>query len=563
MKIKNIITGTALAATFGGMVLSGCTESELYSAGAPDWIADSVSAVAARNAANAGESTFAQETVTADGWWTAWSKAYSFPESQRMTIEITLDKSTREKRWKNFAMVVATTGWEFPSSGQPNGEDGYAEYFVVRGDAGNWNGPKGTVNVTADESLDLANEDFVSFQEDGSKFTIVAEHYPTGSILINSTQVTPSGAEYHWTANGTAEAGSGCQVFFAGEGSTFTITNITYETLEELKPTKLEVTGTPTAVEVTEEEVEPSYYYGDGVATVTWSNGTTSTVGIDELTFSVIPDLKTVGTANVLVAYGKTSMGQYCQPVVSSYKLEVTNPITAISAKYIGVSKTFYYFDNDITLQSNLFEVESTYSDDTKGTLDSKNINFTLQSDGKVIAKYNDDITCEVSNITTAKGSAAAGNADRTSSWVATKFAAASEGSPVIVKAMVYGLGVNDWECALPEISGTSANGGWTLCLNGNNWGFQSASMTASIVKNDFSPDFENGLSHLERKAEVTNGLDFVITFTHNGNGTATITETATTSDGKERTIELLVSNVPDSFDTDVTIDGAYVIFHD
>lgn len=562
MKLNKILTAATIAAAFSASLTTGCYEGEMYDVGQPDWLTDSVSAVAARAAANAGESTFAQESVTADGWWTAWSKTYNFPENQRMTIEITLDKSTREKRWKNFAMVVATSGWEFPASGQPNGVDGYGEYFVVRGDAGNWNGT-GNVTVTADESLDLANEDFVSFQEDGSKFTIVAEHYPTGSILIKSTQVTPSGSEYHWSANGTAEAGSGCQVFFAGEGSTFTITNITYETLEELMPIKLEVSGTPTAVEVTEEEVEPSYYYGDGVATVTWSNGTTSTVGIDELTFSVVPDLKTVGTANVLVGYGKTSMGQYCQPVVSSYKLEVTNPITAISARYIGASKTFYYFDNDISLLSSLFDVEATYSDNSNGVLASENVICTLNKDGKVIVKYKDDITCEVSNITTAKGSAAAGNADRTSSWVATKFAAASEGSPVIVKAMVYGLGVNDWECALPEISGTSANGGWTLCLNGNNWGFADATMTASIVKNDFSPDFENGLSHLERKAEVTNGLDFVITFTHNGNGTATITETATTSDGKERTIELLVSNVPDSFDTDVTIDGAYVIFHE
>lgn len=343
MKIKNIIIGSALMATFGGMMLTSCEESELYSADAPEWISDSVSAVAARNAANAGEAAFNAETVTSDAWWTAWSKNYSFAENQRMTIEITLDKSTREKRWKNFAMVVATSGWEFPSSGEkPNDVEGYGEYFVVRGDAGNWNG-KGNVVVTPDAALDLSNENFVSFQEDGSKFTIIAEHYPTGSILINSTQVTPSGDEYHWSAVGTAEAGKACQIFFAGEGSTFTITNITYETLEELKPTKLEVTGTPTAVSFTEEEVKPSYYYGDGVATVTWSNGSTSTVGIDELTFSVVPDLKTIGTALVTVAYAKTSMGQFCEPVSTGYKIEVAGEIESIKINPVSETPTYYY----------------------------------------------------------------------------------------------------------------------------------------------------------------------------------------------------------------------------
>jgi len=342
MKLNKILTAATIAAAFSASLTTGCYEGEMYDVGQPDWLTDSVSAVAARAAANAGESGFAAETVTADAWWTAWSKTYNFLENQRMTIEITLDKSTREKRWKNFAMVVATSGWEFPASGQPNGVDGYAEYFVVRGDGGNWN-QTGKVTVTADESLDLANKDFVSFQEDGSKFTIVAEHYPTGSILIKSTQVTPSGAEYHWTANGTAKAGSGCQVFFAGEGSTFTITNITYETMEELKPKKLEVTGTPTAVSFTEEVVEPSYYYGDGVATVTWSNGTTSTVGIDELTFSVVPDLKTLGTALVTVAYAKTSMGQYCEPVSTGYKLEVAGKIESIKINPTSETPVYYY----------------------------------------------------------------------------------------------------------------------------------------------------------------------------------------------------------------------------
>ena len=388
MKLNKILTAATIAAAFSASLTTGCYEGEMYDVGQPDWLSDTVKAIADRAAANAGGSTFAQESVTADGWWTAWSKTYNFPENQRMTIEITLDKSTREKRWKNFAMVVATTGWEFPTSGEPNGVEGYGEYFVVRGDAGNWNGT-GNVTVTADESLDLANEDFVSFQEDGSKFTIVAEHYPTGSILINSTQVTPSGAEYHWTANGTAEAGSGCQVFFAGEGSTFTITNITYETLEELMPIKLEVSGTPTAVEVTEEEVEPSYYYGDGVATVTWDNGSTSTVSADELTFTVIPDLKTIGTANVLVAYGKTSMGQYCQPVVSSYKLEVTNPIVDFTLATIE-GLTVYYTTDAATFNAASYYnpiVPVKFSDGSIGTMPLSNLTFTnkISADGKQI----------------------------------------------------------------------------------------------------------------------------------------------------------------------------------
>ncbi|MBR2199291.1 MAG: hypothetical protein IJ894_00855, partial [Bacteroidales bacterium] len=86
MKINKIFAATLVAVSVAATLTTGCDESELYSADAPEWIADSVSAVAARNAANGGAAAFAAETVVSDGWWSAWSKNYSFPENNRMTI---------------------------------------------------------------------------------------------------------------------------------------------------------------------------------------------------------------------------------------------------------------------------------------------------------------------------------------------------------------------------------------------------------------------------------------------------------------------------------------------
>ncbi|MBQ3690959.1 MAG: hypothetical protein II937_14015 [Bacteroidales bacterium] len=336
MKINKILTTTILAGSLVSSAIVGCQEGELYDVESPEWLSDSINAVAARRA-NSG-SSFDAESVVSDGWWSAWSKNYDFPENKRMTIEITLDKSTREELWKNWVMVLSTTDW----TTRNDASTGYGEYFVVRGDGGNWNGT-GTVSVTTTDAMPLADAAYKDFEQDGTEYVIVAEHYPTGGILINCSQKNPSGEEYHWTATGTAEAGKGIWVFFAGEGSTFTITNITYETLEELTPAKLEVTGTPKAVSFTEEKVEPSYYYGDGEATVTWSNGTTSKIAAKELTFSVVPDLKTVGTAVVTVAYGKTSMGQFCEPVSTGYKIEVVGDLTGIKINPTSDEPTYYY----------------------------------------------------------------------------------------------------------------------------------------------------------------------------------------------------------------------------
>ena len=561
MKINKIFAATLVAVSVAATLTTGCDESELYSADAPEWIADSVSAVAARNAANGGAAAFAAETVVSDGWWSAWSKNYSFPENNRMTIEVTLDKSTREELWKNWAMVVATSGWNFPSSGEPNGQEGYGEYFVVRGDGGNWNG-KGKVSVTTTDAMPIADAAYKDFEQDDTKYVIVAEHYPTGSILIKCSQVNPAGEEYHWTANGLAEAGAGCQVFFAGEGSTFTITNITYETLEELSPAAIAISGTPAAVEkyTGEEPVAPSYYFGDGVATITWDNGATSSVGADELSFTVIPDLSTVGTATVAVAYGKTSMGRFCEPVATSYQVEVTNAIKSIEAKCKVNGKNFYYYDLEIPLKSDQFEVTATYADGTSGVLAANNVKFAVTTDGKVTATYN-DITSEVSNVTATKGSSAAGDLTYPS-WIATNFGSVASGESKTVKVFVYTAGTADWQCALPEISGTSANGGWTLCFNGNNWGFGDPStMTATLVKNDFF--IEGVFDHAMRGAEAALGIDYTIVFTNNGDGTANISETGTTSDGVSRTISLDLGNVPETINIDVTIDGAYAIFHD
>jgi len=338
MKIKNILTGAAILAAFGGIMLTGCDESELYSANAPEWIADSVSTVAARKANNqGGGSSFDAEEVTSEGWWTAWSKNYDFPENQRMTIEVTLNKSARGNLWENWAMVLTTPNW----TERNETSTGYAEYFVVRGDGGNWGG--NGINVTTEDAMAIASEDYKAYMQDGTQYTIVAEHYPTGSILINCSQVNPAGDEWHWTATGNTKAGEACWIFFAGEQSTFTITNITYEKLEELKPTKLEVTGTPTAIQILDKDAEATLeqFYGNGIATVTWENGTTSTVAASELTFSIIPDLKTVGTSLVAVAYGKSSMGQFCEPVSTSYKIEVTAPISSIEIE--PAATTYYY----------------------------------------------------------------------------------------------------------------------------------------------------------------------------------------------------------------------------
>ena len=255
-----------------------------------------------------------------------------------------------------------------------------------------------------------------------------------------------------------------------------------------------------------------SYYFGSGIATVTWSNGSTSVVDADELSFTIVPDLQTIGTATVSVAYGKTSLGVYCQPVTTSYQIEVTNPIVSIAAKSI-VDRTYYYYNetDTISLPSALFEVTATYSDGTKGSLEPSNVSFSL-TNNKIIGEYTNAISCEV-EATTAKGTFAFGATDFTNGWWTTFTESDTQipsGESKTFKMMCYSDNLGNWHSPC-YILRSSTQSEYAVCRSDNfGWGVGYDGIVT--LESDWNWDLY--MTNISTS-------DYTVIVTNNGDGTA------------------------------------------
>ena len=502
----------SLLAGFGWLVLPGCEESEIYNADAPDWINDSIAAVAARNASS-GASQFLEETVTSDGWWTAWSSNYTLSENQRMTMTIGDFTSGRANLWDNWAFVTCNTGWT-----ERNG-DGYYEYFVVRGDGGNWNGSGGSVSVTTPDEMPIADASYIDFMQDGTTWTIVADHYSTGKLIITCVGTNPSGETYTWNAVGTVDKGSSVWVFMAGENSSYTVKNVEYETLDDLTPVSISVSGVPTSVEVVEGEASVADFFGNGVATVVWSNGSSSEVSVEDLAFST-PDLTTVGTQMISVAYSKTSQGNYCQAVATSYLLEVTNPVVSIAVSQLPTMSKYYYFSTDsVVIDVAGMEVTATYADGSTGDvpLDKLTIEKAVPTTGVAKVSYEGasgtvetDLTLEFEKI----GIEQVGASDFSSPWWQVFTSAdrkVAAGDSVTFKLYCYSDNLANWHspCTILRRADLSEN----AVVRMDNFGWGDGYGTA-VLASDW--DWDTFMANM-------NGSYIEITVVNNGDGTANI----------------------------------------
>lgn len=348
-------------------------------------------------------------------------------------------------------------------------DNGYKEYMGQRADR--WDNVLGD-NATFSGTMqsDLNNDDdwkawLKTMKKADVELTIIRDR--VGKVTIFSTTKTSDGKV--WTCHqekGVDTEGDFVRVFLVCEESYLqfyycnkvgeedpksTIGEI--DTGEDHFPVSISVDGYPSAIEVGDKN-----FWKNAVATVVLDNGAQIKADSIDITFTVIPDLTTKGEKTIVLSYGKTKKGAFAQPVTTSYTIKVTSPIKSISAKYIGPKKTFYYFDNDIELPSDQFELTAIYSDNSSDKLGAKDATFTLShTDGKVTATYN-NYSCVVDAITTAKGTSAAGAPDKTSSWIATAFGAVATNTTKTVKVFVYALGTQDWQCALPEISGENGD---------------------------------------------------------------------------------------------------------
>ena len=380
MKIKSLILKTLAAATFVASVSVSCSEISFIDINPPADLQSKIDSIAEANKRPDSDTTWftiATALVGAEdntsGWWTEFSDYFAVNQGKRTVLEF-YNHGKGTDNWNNYNVCLAT--------GERD-SDGYAEFFLLRSDTYGWG--------NADYSGAMFKNDYPDVDGDGDiwndfrtlmqgAYTKIEIDYATaGTVFVYTTAIAVDGTEIHQTYEQPV-TGTSLVCFLVADGShmnmvkAYQIPSQIAEIPDEMAAS-IVVTGTPAAIEVGSED-----FWGNGVATVTFTDGSTTVADTADVTF-VVPDLSTVGTKTIIYSYSKTKQGNYGKPVAGTYTLEVTNPIVALEASanafLVGGAKY-------VTLSPAAVKVVAEYADGTKAPL--KASQFTVAfADDKVV----------------------------------------------------------------------------------------------------------------------------------------------------------------------------------
>ena len=347
MKSRKLMLGAFCAAILAAGLV-GC-EDDLYKleVNSPEGLQNQIDSIAAIKAsAVTGDTTYIEfatkevgEKDCSSGWWTVFSDYFQVPAGKKLHLEF-LNYSSGASNWNN---------WNLCAANAERDADGYGEYFVIRSDNYGWG------STTMENGYDAALLSVDYFEEgkaadwaswlavmNGAYVTMEIDHSSFGPTYVTVSQVGTDGITYteSFTSEGTTAAT--IYTWLICDGSYFEMQNgyiVPSEVLaiEDVMPTSITVAGTPTTLEIGDED-----FWGEGVATVTFADGTSIEADTADITFVVVPDMTTVGAKTVTVAYSKSKQGNYCQAVATFYSFTVTAPVTSIEVSTID-NPTYYY----------------------------------------------------------------------------------------------------------------------------------------------------------------------------------------------------------------------------
>lgn len=362
MKTNKIIAASFIALSVASATMTGCYEGDIYDVGQPDWLQSTIDSIAAANTSNStsGDTTFItleNKSVGAsdnsDSWWTVFSDYFTVPAGQKLVLEFT-NYSSGANNWNN---------WNLACANAERDASGYAEYFVIRSDAYGWGGTLENGYNSALLSVDYFDEgkaaDWAEWLAamNGANVTMEIDHSAQGPTYVTVTQNGIDGKVYTESFVSEGTTVDAIVVWLVCDGSHFEFgraylvpTDITV--IEDQQPVTLSVTGAPSAIELGDEN-----FWKGATATVTFADGTTAQVDSAELTFTVVPDLTTVGSKTVTVAYSKTKQGNYGKAVATFYTFDVTAPISSIEIE--ASTTTYYYAPGTTTITKDDIDVTS------------------------------------------------------------------------------------------------------------------------------------------------------------------------------------------------------------
>jgi hypothetical protein len=375
-KLMMFVLSASILVAFG---LVGCDDLDIYSIDAPADLQDRIDSIEAAKP-NTGDTTYltiATPIVGAEdnsaAWWTAFSDYFSIPTNKLLHLEF-VNHGTGVNNWNNWNLAITN------EIADRDGE-GYAEYFVLRSDAYGWGNTDFDLALIehnypdTDGDDDIWNDFRTTMQ--GAYVTIEVDHSATGNVFVTATAEGTNGVELVMTYNQPVSASADIVAFLICDGSYFEMKKAylipsKVTVVEDVDPISITVEGTPAFVELGNED-----FWGDGIATVTFADGSSTEVDTSDITFNVVPDMTTVGEKTVVVAYSKTKQGAYSQAVSTFYTLEVTNAVTALEVTTLP-NVTTYTFPGPAApvFDPTGMVVTATYSDGTTGIITNDNLRF-------------------------------------------------------------------------------------------------------------------------------------------------------------------------------------------
>lgn len=389
MKTTKLLRCALFAAVLAVFGLTGCDKLGLYSIDAPSDLQRRIDSIAAANASqNAGDTTrliigtaIVGNEDNSSGWWTAFSDYFTIPTNKLLHLEF-VNHGTGVNNWNNWNLAVTN---EIANREATD----YKEYFVLRSDGFGWGGKMATVDEKYTFNIKMIKNNYPDTDGDGDIWndfrttmqgayvTMEIDHSATGNVYVTATAVGKNGTTLVETYEQPVSAVSDIIAFLIADGSYFEMKKAylipsKVTAVADVNPTSISVSGTPAFVELGSDN-----FWGDGMATVTFADGSSLQVDSAELSFNVIPDMTTVGKKTVVVSYNKTKQGAYTKAVSTIYYLEVTNSVSSLEVTTMPVISTYYYFNSDpIIFNTTGLVVTATYADGTKSVIPNTSLQF-------------------------------------------------------------------------------------------------------------------------------------------------------------------------------------------
>lgn len=571
MKTSKLIRGAFYAAVLAAFALVGCEKLDTYTIGAPSDLQSTIDSIAAEKAKHStGDTTYIDIATAIVGaednsaaWWTAFSDYFTIPVNKLLHLEF-VNHGTGVNNWNNWNLAVVN------EVGDRDAE-GYKEYFVLRSDAYGWAGTMADEGYAYDGGMishnypdidgdgDIWNDFRTTMQ--GANVTLEVDHSPTGNVFVTATAVGTNGVELVMTYQQPVSAAKDIAAFLVCDGSYFEMkkaylipSKITV--VEDVAPVSIVVEGTPEFVEFGNED-----FWGDATATVTYADGSSAQVDSADISFTVIPDMTTLGEKTVIVSYSKTKQGAYGPAVSTLYTLEVTNPVASMEITTMPDIKEYYFFSTDSVLfNTKGLVVTATYSDGTTGVLANSGLKFSKipaaeGTQNAVIAYVGATSTVTVEcPVTLVKGTGQVGANDFSSGWwtVFSDDYNIPTGQSKTLNMYCYSDNLQPYHspCTILRKADMTEYG----VVRMDNFGWGDGYATATLTS-DWNWDIF---------ASSINGSRVEITVTNNGDNTADVLYNVTYVNG-ETHFQKYEGITVDSADLNcaLVIEGAYVVLVD